>query len=102
MDEHRAMLLRLIAARPGEKRPLEDAYVWWGRIRSGHRRGVLAHLEEVLALNEGLETKSAELHLYLTDFRSLYVGEVLEVSDDDVRDDKEHVPAYYGAHHCAC
>ncbi len=102
MDEHQAMLLRPIAAHPGEKRSLEDAYVWWGRIRSGHRRSALTHLDQVLSLSEGLETRGAELQLYLTDFRSLYVGDVLEVTDDDVRDDKEHVPAYYGAHHCDC
>ncbi|MGE5231168.1 MAG: hypothetical protein ACM3NS_05460 [Deltaproteobacteria bacterium] len=102
MDEHRGMLLGLINAHPKDERPLEDAYVWWGRIRSGHRRTPLTHLEQVLALGDGLETPGAEVHLYLTDYRSLYVGEVLEITDEDVRDDTGHVPAYYGAHQCDC
>jgi len=30
-----------------------------------------------------------ETHLYLTDYRSLYVAEVGEITDDDVRGDPE-------------
>lgn len=39
-----------------------------------------------------------ETHLYLTDYRSLYVAEIGEVTDEDVRTDEgehEHMPAYY-------
>ena len=102
MDEHRAMLLRLMTAQGDRKLPAEEVYVWWGRIRSGHRMTRLPHLDQVLALGEGLEAPDAELHLYLTDYRSLYVGEVLEITDEDVRDESGHVPAYYGEHDCDC
>ncbi len=102
MDEHRAMLLGFMAAQRERKLPAEEVYVWWGRIRSGHRMTPLPHLADVLALDESLETPGAEVHLYLTDYRSLYVGEVLEITDEDVRDESTHVPAYYGAHACDC
>ncbi len=103
MDEHRALLLRFMAERRDRKRPLEEVYVWWGRIRSGHRMTRLTHLDQVLALGDQLEQDGAELHLYLTDYRSLYVAEVLELTSDDVRtDDATHVPAYYTGHQCDC
>jgi hypothetical protein len=103
MDAHRALLLGLMTAQRDGKRPPEDVYVWWGRIRSPHRMTPLPHLEEVLALGDRLEENDAELHLYLTDYRSLYVGNVLEVTADDVRlDDAEHAPPYYADHQCDC
>lgn len=77
----------------------EDVYVWWGKIKSPNRQQPLAHLPEILALDEALkgdDGPDAEVHLYLTDYRSLYVGHVGEVTADDVReDDRAYVPAIY-------
>jgi len=85
----------------------DDVYVWWGKIRSPRRLQPLLHLDEVLKLeteptrnDPGLET-----HLYLTDYRSLYVAHVGEITADDVRkDDTDHVPPYYLKQelHCDC
>jgi hypothetical protein len=46
-----------------------------------------------------------EMHLYLTDYRSLYVGHVASITADDLTDDdaeSEHVPAYYNASRFKC
>ncbi|MGH7627878.1 MAG: hypothetical protein ACREOF_00500 [Gemmatimonadales bacterium] len=101
MQEHLALLLRFIGEHRDGKLPVEDVFVWWGRIRSGNRQKPLVHLDDVLSLGESLEQRDAEAHLYLTDYRSLYVGELLEITDDDVRvDDGPHVPAYYADYQC--
>ena len=74
----------------------EDAYVWWAKLRSENRLQPLPHLKQILALDETID--DAEVHLYLTDFRSLYVAHVGEVTEDDPREDpvdREHVPPYY-------
>ena len=103
MDAHRALLLGLMTAQRDGKRQPEDVFVWWGRIRSGHRMTRLPHLDQVVALGDRLDQGGAELHLYLTDYRSLYVADVLEVTDEDVRpDDADHVPSYYTDHQCDC
>lgn len=83
----------------------EEVYVWWGKIRSPRRVGPLGHLDDVL----GLETEAArddpgpETHLYLTDYRSLYVAHLGDITDDDPRDDDAaHVPAFYAREGVAC
>ena len=79
----------------------EDVYVWWGKIRSPNRLQPLPHLPEILAVDESLQNEAGpdrEVHLYLTDYRSLYVAHVGEVTADDVRefeDEVVHVPAMY-------
>jgi len=84
----------------------EDVYVWWGKIKSPNRQQPLAHLPEILKLDEALrgeEGPDAEVHLYLTDYRSLYVGHVAEVTADDVReDDGDYVPSLYDDVACDC
>ncbi|HKG90469.1 MAG TPA: hypothetical protein VKA84_01180, partial [Gemmatimonadaceae bacterium] len=50
----------------------EEAYVWWGKIRSPNRQQPLPHLPDILALDSALgnaEGPDAEVHLYLTDYR---------------------------------
>jgi hypothetical protein len=62
----------------------------------------MPHLTDVLAL-EGAAGDDAEVHLYLTDFRSLYVADVHMVTTADPHlDDGEHVPAYYAKHQLTC
>ena len=51
----------------------------------------------MLALDKQVEAQ-AETHLYLTDYRSLYVADIGEVTDDNVREDPgelDHMPKYY-------
>ena len=74
----------------------DDVYVWWGKIRSSNRQRPLPHLADVVALDRSLGERglAREMHLYLTDYRSLYVAHVGEITDQDVRlDDARHVPA---------
>lgn len=75
----------------------EEPYVWWGKVRSANRRQELRHLPQVMEIAAELAAdEERECHLYLTDYRSLYVGDVDEITRDDPRaTDPAHVPAYY-------
>lgn len=100
MDAHLAVLLEWARRRDSGDAEADDVYVWWGKIRSRNRDGRLSHHERVLALDAQTQ-RGVETHLYLTDYRSLYVAEVGEVTDDDVRDDageRAHMPGYYDGH----
>jgi hypothetical protein len=102
MDAHLRLLLANIAALRDGRLPEEEVYVFWGKVRSLQRRARLPHLDEILAMDATLEG-DRELHLYLTDYRSLYVGHVYEITTDDVRaDEGSHVPAYYGERDLQC
>jgi hypothetical protein len=102
MDAHLRLLLANIAALRDGRLPEEEVYVLWGKVRSPQRRARLPHLDEILAMDATLEG-DRELHLYLTDYRSLYVGHVYEITTDDVRaDEGSHVPAYYGERDLQC
>ena len=100
MDAHLRLLLDWSERwRKGEA-DRDDVYVWWGKLRSASRNRPLPHLAEILALQEQI-ADGVETHLYLTDFRSLYVAELIEVTDDaitDASDEWDHVPAYYQKH----
>jgi hypothetical protein len=61
--------------------PEEDVYVWWAKIRSPRRDGELPHAAEIAALQSQIDD-DVETHLYLTDYRSLYVGPLGEVTAD--------------------
>jgi hypothetical protein len=101
MDAHVAVLLESIARH--RKDPSgDDPCVWWGRVRSPNRQGPLPHLAEVLALGEESDDPR-ETHLYLTDYRSLYVAAVGAISTGDMTvEDPENVPAYYRKNALAC
>ncbi len=82
----------------------DDIRVWWGKIRSPNRQQPMAHLNELLALDAAIHdgddssgegaTAVAEVHLYLTDYRSLYVAHVGEITTEDPRGfEPELVPA---------
>jgi hypothetical protein len=107
MESHVQRLLELARTHDGDE---DEVYVWWGKIRSSNRQQPLAHLDEILALDAELHRvgddgeaealAERELHLYLTDYRSLYVAHVGEITSDDPRewdDEATHVPAMYGA-----
>src|SRR3972149_5108852 len=71
----------------GGQAEADEVYVWWGKIRSKNRDGRLKHHDQVTALDAQAQA-GTETHLYLTDYRSLYVAEVGEVTDEDVREDE--------------
>lgn len=110
MESH-ILLLRERARRFRNNDEDEDAvYVWWGKIRSARRQTALPHLADILAIEDDLgELESAakcEVQLYLTDYRSLYVAHIAEITADDVREDDDamHVPEVYRKDevHCDC
>src|SRR6476469_8075411 len=104
MDAHLRLLLANITAYRDVKLPEEEVYVWWGKVRSPYRLERLPQLPEILAMDDDLDPDGErELHLYLTDYRSLYVGHVYEITEDDVRrDEGSHVPAYYTQRDLEC
>ena len=98
LDAHVALLLSRAREFRAGRRDEDDVYVWWGKLRSQYKQEPLPHLGDILALDEALQGGDAEHHLYLTDYRSLYVAHLAEVRADDVRkdqDEEHHVPAYY-------
>jgi hypothetical protein len=79
----------------------DDVYVWWGKVKSPNRQQPLANLQEILDLDR--QEEDAELHLYLTDYRSLYVGELLEIRAGELPEwESQHVPAYYREKELSC
>ncbi|HEU4700514.1 MAG TPA: hypothetical protein VFS40_15120 [Gemmatimonadales bacterium] len=99
MDAHRELLLEQVRACRAGAIGEEDVYVWWGKVRSRNRWDPIPHLDEILALDRPLHADvddPPEMHLYLTDYRSLYVAHVYEITRDDVTaDEASHVPRYY-------
>lgn len=99
MDGHVALLLEHARAFRAKQCDEEEVYVWWGKLRSRYRQGPLPHLGDVLALDEPLRGEEPpETHLYLTDYRSLYVAHLAEVTAEDVREwpgEGSHLPDYY-------
>jgi hypothetical protein len=78
----------------------DDVYVWWAKVRSSHRQQPLPHLDDVLAVQTEptRNDPGPETHLYLTDYRSLYVGHLGQITCDDPRaskNEKRYVPKYY-------
>jgi hypothetical protein len=110
MESHILMLRDWVekARRSGEE---EDVYVWWGKIRSARRQTALEHIEDILSIEKDLGEAEGEVQrevqLYLTDYRSLYVAHIGEITADDVREQNgeiEHVPQMYRQddRHCDC
>ena len=105
MDAHVRILLGAARERHEGKRDDDDVYVWWGKVRSPNRQKPLPHLKEILAIDDVLASddgEEPELHLYLTDYRSLYVAHLGAVEAQDMSDDEGHVPDYYRAKSLNC
>ena len=106
MQAHLGVLLGWDARATVGSAAHHDVYVWWGKVRSSQRQQPMPHLEEVVALgveaaNDPDETR--ETHLYLTDYRTLYVANVTAIVTADPREtDPEHVPAYYTTSGLSC
>lgn len=101
MDATLAILLARARDYRANKIDEEDVYVWWGKVKSSNRQQPLPHLKDILAMDASLSSDTGaerEAHLYLTDYRSLYVGHIAEITADDVSADDEeaaHLPVYY-------
>jgi hypothetical protein len=95
MAAHVDILLGAVRELRDGKRDESDVYVWWGKVRSSNRQQPLPHLDDILALDEELEAGGddpLELHLYLTDYRSLYVAHLGGVTTDDMSEEAGFVP----------
>ena len=79
----------------------DDVYVWWAKVRSPNRHHSLPHVTEILDIDVECDRErqpDREVHLYVTDYDSLYVGNLGEITTEDVRelpDERRHIPAYY-------
>jgi hypothetical protein len=107
-EAHVRLLLEWDARRAAGTASTDDVYIWWGKVRSSNRLAPMPHLADILALDAQAaedDDVGGETHLYLTDYRSLYVADLLGIAADDPRvDDNAHVPAYYtrGSLSCDC
>lgn len=99
MESHLRVLLDWDAKANAGKVDDEMVYVWWGKVRSGQRQQAMPHLDAIIALGRDAADDpddSRETHLYLTDYRSLYVADVARIVSNDPREsDAAHVPGYY-------
>ena len=103
MDEHLAILLTAVREFRDGKRDEDDVYVWWGKVKSSNRQQPLPHLADILALEQTLSADDPpETHLYLTDYRSLYVTHLAAVTGDDRSEERGHVPEYYSRKRLSC
>lgn len=107
MGAHLALLLERVSEFRRQQRTEDDVYVWWGKVRSANRQQPLPHLADVLAIDEELsddapEGADPEIHLYLTDYRSLYVAHVGGITAEEPNDGDGHIPSYYREHNLAC
>ena len=102
LEAHLRMLLDWDAEESKGACTPDDVYVWWGKVRSNNRQQPMPHLADVLALEANADDER-ETQLYLTDFRSLYVAHVLNISAKDPRTtDAPHVPEYYDKQSLNC
>ncbi|HEY9449862.1 MAG TPA: hypothetical protein VIQ60_08910 [Gemmatimonadaceae bacterium] len=87
MDAHLEILLRSASEAHASNDPSE-AYVWWGKLHSRNREETaLANEHDILEIEAELAGDGGadrEVHLYLTDHHSLYVGHVDEITREDV------------------
>ena len=100
MEAHQRILRTAAEAWHAGKGDEDDVYVWWAKLRSADRLQPLPHLDDILAIGREQcgDEPDAETHLYLTDYRTLYVAHVAEITADDPRKDgaeRARIPAYY-------
>lgn len=105
------MHLRLLLERSQESREgrchSSNVCVWWGKVRSPSRSEPLPHLHEILALDveEDRDDPGPETHLYLTDYDSLYVAHLGQITDENILknpEEKDWVPRYYSDNDLVC
>ena len=97
LDEHLRILLDWANRYSNGTADFEDVYVWWAKLRSANREAPkLPHHDDIMALQPQVD-RGIETHLYLTDYRSLYVAHIEDIVDENVLEDaeEEHMPEYY-------
>jgi hypothetical protein len=96
MDEH-LRVLREWGRRCAEGSASDDdVYVWWGKVKSSNRQRPMPHLADALAVGDQAEGDGREIHLYLTDYRALYVADVIDIAGGALPAGEDaHVPSYY-------
>lgn len=97
MDAHLAVLLKRIEDYRSGMHDQDHVYVWWGKVKSKNRVQDLPHADLIQSVAAKLasEQESQNVRLYLTDYRSLYVGQVTQMTSNEVRDnDPGHVAEY--------
>ena len=98
MDEHLRVLLDWAGRWKRGEAESDEVYVWWGRIRSPNRKDALPHGQAIEDLDTQIR-KGVETHLYLTDYRSLYVAWIGEITAEHLPgeqpDELDHMPGYY-------
>jgi len=101
MDVHLRVLLHWAEMAEGGEASPEEVYVWWARIRSPERKDPHPYQTQILEL-DGQIREGIETHLYLTDYRSLYVGHLAEITAADIPrerpGEKSHIPDYVLRH----
>lgn len=106
LDASVQMLLEAAREFRDKKLNQDDVYVWWGKVRSSNRQQPLPHLADILALDtdlDGDDGRKCEMHLYLTDYRALYVAHVGEITAENVLEtEPDRVPAFYAAARLNC
>jgi hypothetical protein len=101
MEEHLRILLTQADRHVRGEIDESAVYVWWGKVRSSNRQQAQAHRVDIRALENAIER--GETHLYLTDYRSLYVADLDEVFEGELPDGEAGcVPAYYREHSLNC
>lgn len=104
MDAHLTVLLHHAQRWREDQADDEEIYVWWGKVRSPNRQQRYPHVNDVRAIGQACVSGDVEeVHLYLTDYRSLYVGDVCAIVEGDLSvSERDHVPAYYAREGLNC
>lgn len=103
IEEHLRVLLEWARKFDLGKAGDTDLYVWWGKVRSPNRQQAQANLDIIRRLRDTLSTTDGEMHLYLTDYQSLYVGDIDDIVEGDLPESEaSHVPEYYGHNRLRC
>jgi hypothetical protein len=97
MEQHLGLLLHLAGEYDKGAISDEQLYVWWGKVRSPNRQGPQANADDIRRIAKELDAgERDEVQLYLTDYQSLYVGDVDLIREGGPGDDESvHMPAYY-------
>lgn len=81
MEAHLRVLLTLAARQDRDGYSDDKLYVWWGKVRSANRQQAQAHQDDIRRIRDSI---AAGAHLYLTDYRSLYVGDLDEIVEGEL------------------
>jgi len=84
MEQHLGLLLHLAGEYDKGAIGDEQLYVWWGKVRSPNRQGPQANADDIRRIAKELDAgERDEVQLYLTDYQSLYVGDVDVIREGD-------------------